>query len=88
MSKAIHTLLSMAAGVSVFMGAALAGPLEQKQGQGGSVVQGGAGNEHRAGHPYRAHRRQREHQARGQQQVDHDPGGQVPDPRLDRAGLS
>src|SRR5882672_10116666 len=45
MSKAIHTLLSMAAGVSVFMGAALAGPLEQKQGQGGSVVQGGAGTQ-------------------------------------------
>jgi len=45
MSKAIHTLLSMAAGVSVFMGAALAGPLEQKQGQGGSVVQGAAGTQ-------------------------------------------
>jgi curli biogenesis system outer membrane secretion channel CsgG len=45
MSKAIHTLLSMAAGVSIFMGTAFAGPLEQKQGQGGSVVQGGAGTQ-------------------------------------------
>jgi hypothetical protein len=43
MAKSIRTLLSLAACASIAAGAALAGPLEQKQGQGGSVVQGAAG---------------------------------------------
>ena len=45
MSKSIRTLLSLAACSSVLTGVVVAGPLEQKQGQGGSVVQGGAGTQ-------------------------------------------
>ena len=43
MSRTIRTLLAVAACASVIAGAVVAGPLEQKEGQGGSVVQGGAG---------------------------------------------
>jgi len=43
MSITIRTLLAAAACASVIAGAVVAGPLEQKEGQGGSVVQGGAG---------------------------------------------
>ncbi|HZF15861.1 MAG TPA: SH3 domain-containing protein [Steroidobacteraceae bacterium] len=45
MTKTIRVLLWVAAGVTLIIGGAVAGPLEQKQGQGGSVVQGGAGTQ-------------------------------------------
>lgn len=43
MFKPVRTLLSLAAWATVIAGSAVAGPLEQKPGQGGSVIQGGAG---------------------------------------------
>jgi hypothetical protein len=45
MSKSIRTLLALAACAGVFASAGVAGPLEQKEGKGGSVVQGGAGTQ-------------------------------------------
>ena len=45
MSKLVITLRSIAACAAIVAGAAAAGPLEQKEGQGGSVVQGGAGTQ-------------------------------------------